>query len=118
MKPVRLERINAEIKRVVSEILRDADYIDPACMGSVVRVDTSGDLSFSDIYFSIFCTDTDRRKAQFNALASNQKHIRQRLAARMSGLRIIPDLRFHLDTSMEYSEKINALISKLDERKK
>ena len=118
MKQIRIERINAEIKRTISEIIGGADYIDSACMVTVVRVDTSGDLSYSDIYFSVFCTDANKRTAQFNVIAANQKVIRRSLAAKMSSLRIVPDLRFHLDTSMEYSEKINELIAKLDDRKK
>ena len=55
MQQTRLERINSEIRKEISDILKN-NINDPRVKGlvSVVTVDTSNDLSHCKIYLSIF----------------------------------------------------------------
>lgn len=109
MNEVRVERINAEVKRTLSGIMSDRQSRYPQNMISVMRVQVTNDLRHANIYISIFGADGDRI---FDEIVADTKGIRQLLASQMRSLRIIPELHIKRDTTLDYSEKINTLIEK------
>ena len=78
---------------------------------SVSEVRVSPDLSIAHIYLSIF--PSDRPEAVLNQVLEDQKTIRYELGnMEHNQLRIIPELNFHLDTTLDHMERIDQLLGK------
>ncbi len=109
----RLERINSEMQKSISDIVTNR-LKDPRVteMVSVLKVDTAKDLKTAKVYVSIY-GDKDKSAATFDALKKTAGFIRKELSVDFKDLRVVPSLSFFLDTSMEYSEKINTLIQEI-----
>ena len=114
MKQNRLERINSEIRKELSDILSNK-INDPRVKGiiSVPRVEISNDLSHCKIELSIFSGDSGNDKQTFDAIALMNGFIRKELAKRID-LRIMPELHFKQYTGFDESEKINKIMNKLN----
>ena len=73
---------------------------------SVSKVWTSTDLSISKIYISVF--PSEKSDEIIEAISSNTPLIKHDLAQRVKNqLRKVPDLRFYVDDSLDYIEKID-----------
>lgn len=78
-------------------------------MVSVTTVRVSPDLSYAKIYLSIF--PSDRIEVTMNSLEEKNKSIRFVLGKKVGKqMRIIPELRFFVDDSLDYIEKIDNLL--------
>ena len=78
---------------------------------SVTKVRISPDLSICTAYLSIFPSDKgDEIMKNINA---SEKTIRYELGTRVRNqLRIIPELRFFIDDSLDYIDHIDSLLKK------
>ena len=105
----RMERINSEILRLVSELMRTqfTDY-----MVSVTHVETTSDLQYSKIHVSIYGADATQALKEVNAKSGVFRH---HLAKNLN-IRQVPELKFVLDDSMEYSAKINQIIQEIHKK--
>ncbi|MCL2397153.1 MAG: 30S ribosome-binding factor RbfA [Defluviitaleaceae bacterium] len=105
----RMIRINDEIKRELSEILRSG-IKDPrmAAMASAVRVETSADLKYCKAYISVL-GDEATKASCMEAINSAKGHIRSEMANRIN-LRQTPEFKFILDDSLDYSFKIGKML--------
>jgi len=76
---------------------------------TVTQVDVSKDFSFARAYISLFTTGD---KSQIlNGLNANKKEIRFRLGQQIKNqLRIIPELVFEEDDTLDYIENIDNLL--------
>lgn len=75
---------------------------------SVVRI--SPDLSIAKVYLSIF--PSEKGEELLKSLNANSKTIRYELGTRTRHqLRIIPELKFFLDDSLDYIDKIDSLLN-------
>lgn len=104
-------RINEEISREIGEILRTVK--DPRVSGafiSIVNVDTTADLKFCKVRFSVYSGDI---KEVTKGIKSAAGYIRRELAARLN-LRMTPELTFIPDNSIEHGAHISALIDSLN----
>ncbi|MBN2483677.1 MAG: 30S ribosome-binding factor RbfA [Candidatus Omnitrophica bacterium] len=107
---MRLDKVNAEIKRRVMEIIQQ-ELDDPHLgMVSVTRVDTCADLKTSRVYFSVLNNDDFERTGKI--LASMSGFIRRLLGKKMR-IKILPTLVFLPDTSIQYSVDIYAKIEEV-----
>ena len=79
---------------------------------TVTSVEMSPDLRYARIFISVMGTP-DEQRATMDALASGKGFIRRELAARLD-LRFAPEVQFKLDTSAEYSDRINRLLNELN----
>ena len=80
-------------------------------MVSVTRVRMSPDFSLAKVYLSIF--PFERHEAIMQTLADNNWMIRKALGTRVRNqLRIVPELAFYLDDSLEYISEIDKLLKK------
>lgn len=78
---------------------------------SVTNVKISPDLSISHVSLSIF--PGDRVTATLELVKQDTKQIRFDLGKRVKNqLRIIPELVFHLDDTLDYLENIDQLLKK------
>ena len=111
----RILRINSEIQKIVSEII-STELRNPLINGliSVSRVDTTNDLSISKIYITIF--NADDKEEVFNQIAHSAGFIRKELGHRID-LRKTPYLEFILDESLDYSNQIEEVIQKINEKR-
>ncbi len=106
----RIDKINAEIQRVLSELVAGGYIKDPRMQGftSVIRTETTNDLSFCKVFVSVYGTE-EQKKNTMQALKSASSFLRSELASRVS-LRITPELIFVLDSSIEYSIKLDKIL--------
>lgn len=78
-------------------------------MITVTSVRVSPDLGLAKVYISIF--PTDKKEEVLLAVKQQTKSIRHELAQRVRyQLRIIPELAFFLDDSIDYIENIDKLL--------
>jgi ribosome-binding factor A len=108
----RLQRINSDIGRAVSALLRDIK--DPRVnqgLISVTSAEASGDLKYCDVYLSVMGLRDE--KSFMRGLKSAAGYLRRGLGASLS-LRATPELIFHLDRSIERGARISSIISGLN----
>ena len=106
-------RINAEVQRELSEIIR-TEVKDPrlaAAMVSVVSVEVTPDLKYCKAYISVLGSD-EAAKAVVEGLRSAVGYIRKELARRVN-LRNTPEIKFILDQSIEYGVNMSHLIDEV-----
>ena len=108
----RISVIQSEFKRVLSEIIKNG-MKDPRIseMASVTHVELSRDLKYAKAYISVY--DTEKlKKSTIDTLTHAEHFIKNEVGARMR-MRRLPEIRFILDTSIEYSSKISELLKKV-----
>ncbi|MFI3231114.1 MAG: 30S ribosome-binding factor RbfA [bacterium] len=105
----RLIRINDEIKKELSEIIR-SELKDPriGVMTSVLKVDTTNDLKHCKVFISALGDDAQKQEA-LEGITNASGYIRKQVASRIN-LRNTPQFKFVLDDSLEYSIHISNLI--------
>lgn len=111
MANVRMSRVDAEIQKAVAKIINDR-LENPNIKGvlvTVLHVNTTADLLLSTIYVSVFGGDG---KTIVQALNASKSYIRHELS-RMIKLRTIPDLKFVLDTSLDYADHMDSLFESI-----
>ena len=106
----RIDRINSELQKSVSEIIRRLKDPRISSMISVLEVDTARDLATAKVYISCYGGDAEETLA---ALKKCSGFIRHELRNEYRELRSVPELTFLLDTSMQYGEKIDAILEGL-----
>lgn len=109
----RMIRINDEVKKEVSEIIR-AELKDPrvGVMTSVIKAEVTNDLKYCKIYVSILGNDEQKNEVM-EGLRNASGFVRKMLATRIN-LRNTPEIKFILDDSLEYSIKISKLIDEVN----
>ncbi len=114
----RNDRLNGEFQKEIYEII-SRRLKNPLVteMFSILRVDCSRDLSYAKVYVSVYSTDEGKKKATFDAIASDAKKIRYELA-KVIRARTVPELNFVLDDSMEYGDKMEKLFKSINEGEK
>ena len=110
----RADRINAELQKEIYEII-SRKLKNPLIteMFSVMKVDCAKDLSFAKVYVSVYSKNAEKRDATFSAIVGDAKKIRYELSKSMIA-RTVPELRFILDDSLEYSDKMNKLFLQIE----
>ena len=109
----RISRINEDIQRVLSELLRSVK--DPRVQGmlSITRVDTTGDLRYARVFISAL--EKGNEKDLQKGLKSASGWLRHELGSRLQ-LRYTPELVFQLDDSIARGAHISKLLHQLDVR--
>ena len=108
-------RINAEVQRELSSIIR-TEIKDPriAMMTSVTGALLAPDLKTCKVYISVL-GDEKAKEDTIRGLRSAEGYIR-RLLARNLNLRNTPELAFVLDQSIEYGVHMSKLIDEVVEK--
>ena len=109
MQETRQNKIARLLQKELSIIFQQQTRNTHGTMVSVTRVKISPDLSVCTAYLSIFPSEKgDQMMRNINA---NEKLIRYELVTRVRHqLRIIPELRFFIDDSLDYIERIDELL--------
>lgn len=109
MDTIRQQKTSALIKKELAGIfLNDGPYVYD-CMITVTKTTVTKDLSIARSYLSIFnAEDSD---AVIKAIRTNTKDIRFRLGQKIrQQVRVIPQLEFFIDDSLDYIENIENLL--------
>ena len=108
----RLSAINTEFKRALSEVIM-TEMSDPRIsqMASVTHVEVSKDLKYAKAYISVFDTEK-KRKSTIETLTHAEHFIKNEIGRRIR-IRRLPEIKFILDGSMEYSSKISEILKKV-----
>jgi ribosome-binding factor A len=105
----RSQRMAEQIRRELAELVRD-EIKDPRVNWvSFTEVTVSKDLSNAVIYFSVM--NEEDREPTIDALNSATGFLRHQLAHRIRS-RIVPNLKFKYDDSIEKGTSMEALIAK------
>lgn len=109
----RMIRINDEIKKELSEILR-ADLKDPriGVITSVIKVETTNDLKYCKVYISVL-GDEEKKNEVMSVIKGANGFIRSLIARRIN-LRITPEFRFILDDTLDYRFKIDKILKDIN----
>lgn len=111
MQETRQNRIARLLQKELSLIFQSQTRMMHGTMVSVTRVRISPDLSVCTAYLSIF--PSDKGEEMLRNVVANEKTIRYELGTRVRNqLRIIPELRFFIDDSLDYIEHIDELLKK------
>ena len=105
-------KVSREIQKDMAEIIRSkgmAAFGGAMLPGSEVRI--SPDLSIAKIYISVF--PSSKAECVMEQLEENSRALRGELGRCIGKqLRIVPEITFFLDTSLDYAEHIDELLKK------
>ncbi|WP_300523717.1 30S ribosome-binding factor RbfA [Aminiphilus sp.] len=110
MATFRIERINKEMLREISEILQRRIKDESVKKAILTGVECSRDLSYAKIYFMLL--DSSEKEEVSQALTNVAGKIRGMLG-KMMRLRHIPELHFFYDHSEERARQIDALLDRI-----
>ena len=105
-------KVGREIQKDLAEIIRSKGMAAfGGAMVTVSEVRVSPDLSVAKTYVSVF--PSEKQKAVMDLLHENNKALRGELGRTVGKqLRIVPELVFYLDTSLDYAAHIEELLKK------
>jgi len=111
MQETRQNKIARLLQKELSVIFQEQTRGMHGVMVSVTRAKISPDLSICTAYLSIFPSDKGEELLQ--NIEKNNQQIRYALGQRIRyQLRIVPELRFFIDDSLDYIEHIDELLKK------
>ena len=110
MEGTRLTKVARQIQKDLGEIFqRQSKSLFQGRMITVTTVRVSPDLSVARVYISIF--PTEKKEEVFELIKQSTKTIRHELAQRIRNqMRIVPELAFFIDDSLDYIENIDRLL--------
>ena len=109
----RIGRINEEIQRELSELIRNLKDPRVQTIVSITHVDTTPDLRYSKIFISVL--EENRQQEVLRGLKSAGGWLRRELGARLQ-LRYTPELVFTLDDSLKDGAHMFDLLSRLSQQ--
>lgn len=112
----RLNRINEELKKEISQIINyELKNSNVTGMITVTKVKITPDFKYAKVYVSILNSKNINKTLE--ALKAASGFIRSQLAKTIN-LRITPQLVFEIDDSLDYGEKIDSILKELSKEQK
>ncbi len=108
----RQQRVGEELRKFISTLLIQDDLDISSLKNSfisIVEVDVSPDLKNAKIFIAVNGDDSLEILKDLN---NKTGHIKKRLA-KIIKLKFFPNLKFYIDTSVEYSKNINSILNNL-----
>ncbi len=109
---VKIERLNSQFEKEISMILQSEIKDEDIKFVTVTGCEITNDLSFCKVYFTVL--DDSKKDSTLEALNKASSFIRGELSKRIE-VRHTPEIKFAFDTSIEYGEKIEKIIEKINE---
>ncbi len=113
MESTRQQKVARLIQKELSQVfIKEGTWLYGRIMVSITTVRISPDLSVAKIYLSIF--GTTNKKNVLQTLDQHKPKIRYLLGQQLKNqLRIIPELIFYLDDSVDYAQKMEEVFKKI-----
>ena len=108
MKSQRQEKIARMLQKELGEIFMLYARKMKGILISVTKVNITPDLSIAHISLSIF--PSEKTTEVMEQIGIDAKTIRYDLGRRVKNMRIVPELIFHIDDSLDYLENIDRLL--------
>lgn len=110
MEGTRLNKVSRQIQKDLGEILqKQSQKLFQGKLITVTSVRVSPDLGLAKVYVSIF--PTENKEETMETIKINTKAIRFELGQRIRNqMRIVPELAFYIDDSLDYIENIDRLL--------
>ncbi len=111
MESTRQKKIARLLQKEISDVfMKEAKEYTIGALVTVSVVRVTPDLGLAKVYLSIF--PGDKVEGVFNTIEENNHHIRFALGKRVGKqLRIIPELKFYVDDTLDYVENIDRLLN-------
>lgn len=116
MPSVRYDRINEEIKKALSQIVREMKDPRISPMTTIVLAEATNDLKLCTVKVSVYDKDDEVRRETVAQLNRAEGFIARQLGQRID-IRRIPTLKFKLDDSIEYAVHIAEIIDRLQAKR-
>jgi ribosome-binding factor A len=113
----RFDRINEEIRKALSDIIRDMKDPRISPLTTVMRAEATNDLKLCKVMISVYDKDDEVRRETVAQLNRAEGFIAREVGRRID-IRHIPTFEFRLDDSIEYSVRISEILNKLDAERK
>lgn len=111
MQETRQNKVARLMQKELAQIFQEQTRAMHGMMVSVTRTKVSPDLGVCTAYLSVF--PSEKAEETVRNVNENMKTIRFELGKRIGKqVRIIPELRFFLDDSLDYIERIDELLKK------
>ena len=104
-------RVGWEVKRILSDLVRDLKDPRKPSMLSITDVKVTKDFSHANVYFSVYGSDEEKENGLL-VLESSKGFLRRELGKRIR-LRKVPELHMLADNSIEQGFAMDALIDKV-----
>ncbi len=104
----RVERLNEQFRRELTEILHGAAKDPRVGQVTITGVRTAPDLSFARVFVAPG-PDEAAEQERLKGLRAASPFLRRELGARMR-IRRVPELRFEIDRALAYGQRIEALL--------
>ncbi|TLX73051.1 30S ribosome-binding factor RbfA [Labilibacter sediminis] len=110
MDSTRQKKVSRLLQREMSQIfLKEAKPLTIGTMVSVSQVRISPDLGLAKVYISIF--PSNKKDEVFASIKEHNLLMRRHLGLRVGKqLRIVPELQFYVDDSLDYIDNIDRLL--------
>lgn len=113
----RFDRLNEEIRKALSEVIRDMKDPRISPLTTVMRAEATNDLKQCKVLISVYDKDDEVRKETVAQLNRAEGFIAREMGRRID-IRHIPTFIFKLDDSIEYSVRISEILDSLDLNRK
>ncbi len=111
----RTRKLGEAVKEAVAAILLE-EIADPrVSLATVTSVEVSSDMGLANIYV-VTHGDDERQQALISGLDSAKNRIRSSLGKRVA-MRVVPELRFKIDPSVEQGMRISQALKEEAERR-
>lgn len=116
MSAIRSDRINEEVKKTLSSIVREMKDPRISPMTTLTGAEVTKDLKYAKISVSVYDKNDAVRQGTVDALNHAAGFIAHELGQRML-IRRVPSLKFRLDDSIAYIIHISEILNSLDIKK-
>lgn len=108
----RLEKFNNTLKKIIGESISNLEDYSYFSMISIMRVETSKDLSYSKVYVSVFEESNKKSEEIILRLNDNSFYFQKIISSKIRTSRI-PKIKFFIDKSSEFQREIDELIDEV-----
>lgn len=112
MSVIRSDRMNEEVKKGISEIVREMKDPRVSAMTTITSCEVTRDLKYAKVRVSVYDKDDKARRETVETLNRAAGFIAHELGGRIL-IRHVPQLSFQLDDSIAYSVHISEILQSL-----
>lgn len=108
MGKIRVNRVGEQMKKEISDIIQN-ELKDPRVgFVTITEVDVTGDLQIAKVFVSVLGSE-EQKQESLKALRKAAGFVRSEVGKRIR-LRLTPEIMFQLDTSLDYSTRIQEVL--------
>ena len=108
----RIEKFNNSIKKIIGESIANVEDYQDFSMISIMKVETSKDLSYCKVFVSVFNQSNIDSEEAVIKLNERAFYFQKIISNKVRTSRI-PKIKFYLDKSSEFQRQIDELIDEV-----